>query len=639
MKTPIQLASDIRTALNRNEHEVSCVAFQPVHTLPLTTCSAHMRLNADQHRAVHHKGNALVSACPGSGKTFVLALRAERLLRESADNRVVAISFTRDAANEMRRRIEARVSDLDPSRVVVGTFHSIMMQMQNASREKRLRVLDAGESRLILERAWDDTGRMDPLDVIQKALNAFKATGLPLGPAAGSVAAAVNRYEELLVGDGACDFADLVRNAVVGMQNGIIKPLSCTHMLVDEFQDVDAMQLAWVIAHVYHGVIVTVVGDDDQAIFAFRHSLGKRAFDEFIEIADAEQITLGQTYRCPSSIMSAADRLIQCNSDRVGKRIKTANEHAGVLRRADFSDQSEEALAAGTFLHQRPMGTAAILARTASVLNTAELMLASHGIPYIRRAKGSMWDDGLPKLVKGLLGTFAGHNAKGLQFMMHALRMDTTLISTMCSITEDMPWPAEFLIRSDSWLSGLSHEALSDWRRFSPSISTITALIARGEVCGAVEAMTTLALSANKSKKNMALAIAASKVIRNIQGTIVDKFRRLEWRERPQSEKNPSGMTEEEREAVRIPIELNTFHGSKGMEYEFVWMMAVTKGILPHKDSAYPYAEERRLAYVGATRAKHHLTMSTAVEDGAPSQFFEEMELDNENVRLKPYVP
>ena len=120
----------------------------------------------------------------------------------------------------------------------------------------------------------------------------------------------------------------MLRLAVEGMEQGTIPPYPFTYLLVDEFQDTDPLQYRWIELHAKAGSIVTVVGDDDQSIYAFREALGYRGMESFITEFDAKPVVLGSNYRCRAEILSAADRVIRNNVDRIAKVLR-AEKGAG----------------------------------------------------------------------------------------------------------------------------------------------------------------------------------------------------------------------------------------------------------------------------------------------------------------------
>lgn len=220
-------------------------------------------LDQEQHEAVHHNGHCLVSACPGSGKTRVLSHRAARLVNGSP-GRLAAVSFTRDSAEELRLRIVAEAGEKSERRVIAGTFHSLALgqiRVQGNGTKPKIRVI-GGEQYSFIRRAMEAAKFNGKFDDAQKVIEVAKST--LTWNETGEKRELVDAYNRLLSHAGLSDFQDLLRMAIEGMQSGEIVPLDVRWMLVDEAQDMDELQYAWIRCHSTAGVEITMVGDDDQ---------------------------------------------------------------------------------------------------------------------------------------------------------------------------------------------------------------------------------------------------------------------------------------------------------------------------------------------------------------------------------------
>jgi len=583
-----------------------------------------VRLNPDQHRGVVAAGHCLISACPGSGKTRVLIKRAEHLLA-NINNRIAAVTFTKEAAGEISSRLIQALGTECSKRITTGTFHSIAMQQLNSTRSTPVNILNENQSRILLRRAWREEAPFDKFIEIIKGVEQAKATRIPPTDPKGPVARVLYRYQQLLAERDALDFNDLVTEAVDGMMSGTVPFVRCTHLLVDEFQDVDQTQLSWVIAHVNAGVKVTVVGDDDQSVYKFRHSLGFEGMTAFAEETDAEQITLATTYRCAAQIITLANQLIINNSARISKRIQTAETRTGIIERYDFSNEADEAEAAGRILMSRPIAddpakqeTAVILARTNSVLNTVQTIFdaSSPVIPYYRIGGESIWSKGVPGMIRDLLGAFHGKDGTGIVMMMHAMHCSRDLVHRVDEASRK-PNAARELLETEAWKKGMSADEKAEWNAISHSLGEVNSALNAGNAMLAIERVASLAAQADGTRKGESIAAAACNILgEKMEGPLAERLRKLDRRERDTNKRD--------RQDPRA-IGLMTLHGSKGLEFDRVWIMGVNHGVLPHKDS--DPEEERRLCYVGMTRAKTHLTMSRSIEDGKESDFFKEIGL------------
>lgn len=215
-------------------------------------------LDEAQAEAVEARGPVLVIACPGAGKTRTLAARAARILADPGA-RVAAVSFTRDAAREIRERILAAAPGAG-DRVAAGTFHSLCYRQLGGSREP---VVSREEQLAYAARAAREARcDLEPEDALA-VIEAWRSGGRLEAPGVDGEALAA-AYGEILRRNGKIDFQDLIGRALEGLRRGAVKPLAATHLLLDEFQDADESQLAWALEHARAGAEVTAVGDDDQ---------------------------------------------------------------------------------------------------------------------------------------------------------------------------------------------------------------------------------------------------------------------------------------------------------------------------------------------------------------------------------------
>lgn len=159
--------------------------------------------------------------------------------------------------------------------------------------------------------------------------------------------------------------------AVAGMLTGGIRHYSVHHLLVDEYQDCDSLQSRWTSLHAAAGSVVCVVGDDDQTIFGFRDALGYQGMEAFIKEFDARAIVLGKNYRSHSEILSAADKIIRNNAQRISKDLLAHRGSGGSVEFKRFDDEYKEAVAVVETLAPaiRAGKTAAVLARTNRILD------------------------------------------------------------------------------------------------------------------------------------------------------------------------------------------------------------------------------------------------------------------------------
>src|SRR5690606_17645556 len=165
-------------------------------------------------------------------------------------------------------------------------------------------------------------------DVVQ-AIDAAKAKLSPPPLPDPALETILHDYQHLMESEGAIDFSDLLLVAVRKMADGEMPPLPIRWLLVDEAQDMDEVQIEWVLLHGRAGVEVTLVGDDDQSLYAFRHALGYTGLREVTFALSATETTLPVNYRCAPNILAHAAKLIAHNRDRAPKKIAAHKQVPG----------------------------------------------------------------------------------------------------------------------------------------------------------------------------------------------------------------------------------------------------------------------------------------------------------------------
>ena len=246
-------------------------------------------LNPDQRETALHRGHCLALATAGSGKTKTMAAKAARLLQEG--EMVAAVTFTRDAALELRNRIIAMAGPGHHGRMLVGTFHSICMLMAHPKERrtdfgslilkdmrspfhKPWKIVNEGMRRDYIIRALREQGMEEvPLEEASRMIEEVKA-GTSRGTLLEGMREVTLVYNALLQRSGQIDFQDIILKTNVALRSREMTTLPVSELLVDEFQDTDEAQYEWTAAHAKAGTNVTAVGDDDQSIYAFRRALG-----------------------------------------------------------------------------------------------------------------------------------------------------------------------------------------------------------------------------------------------------------------------------------------------------------------------------------------------------------------------------
>ena len=586
-------------------------------------------LSPAQQLAATTPGHVLIAACPGSGKTTVLKHRAQYLLEQDDGSRLAAVTFTREAAESLRERI---VSQFRPAakRMDAGTFHSLCIGQLTAS-NRRVTICTGGKTAMLIRGAIARCPLADPglkYEDYLAAIEAWQREVTPsIPPAESSPLSFVYReYNADKRRMGLMDFGDIMRETVIGMRAGTVPPLRVQYMLVDEFQDTDAMQLAWCLEHAARGVHVTIVGDDDQSIYGFRGSLGYEGMLDFQRTTGATLINLDRTYRCSREILQPAARLISGNPARVAKSLMTASSAPGQVLIRGYEDREAEAdaLIAELALADDPSSWA-ILARTNSQLEVIECRIGDR-FPFVRKKGESFWELRAPALLLGLASSLGRGDMLGVSDLLTAGGVSKSFLDGMASQFQfERPGAlSRFcetrLPRGGGDRAFVAHiqESLQVWREMVGSGKT-------SQVKMAVGGMATTVLKYGRwSERELADTESrlsnAARSLSNANGSMSQRVQALT---RKNQDKNAAGVA------------LLTLHASKGLEYDNVWMVGVDTGTLPSVKEGSDVQEERRLAYVGMTRARTKLVMSYAQSNTA-SPFLAEAGLMHNALLSRP---
>lgn len=568
-----------------------------------------MELNPYQERAVRATGHCTILACPGSGKTRVLSARAARLLANHPKGRLCAVTFTRDAAEELRSRILTSCGQDHARRLAVGTFHSLALaQIKRGTRWKPPRLLSEGERLAVLRRCWKQHAPNSSFDDVVQAIDAVKARLAPAPFADQFLEAVFHGYQELMESEGAMDFADLLLHSVRRMASGDTPPLPIRWLLVDEAQDMDEVQMEWILLHGRAGAEVTLVGDDDQSLYAFRHALGYAGLREVMFALSATETTLPVNYRCAPNILGHAAKLIAHNRNRAPKKITAHREDAGLVRVIRAPDRwAEVDQIVATIAKSSQDDEWAILARTNSILDAAELVLSDIDRPCVRTGGKSIWEHSIGSVFVGLLRSVLDDSWTGLANALsfcgihaewvngHSRRSSGGCATRLESAIEQSPG-------DDGTRKALLRlrMGLASWR--DQATKGRPMLVVHGVA----------AFLAEYCKPNQA------NLLRKLEASVVRMPGSLAQRLCILGRTNPNRQ--------KPTVQIMTLHASKGLEFDNVWIMGCEDGNLPHTDSTEE--DERRLLYVGMTRARHRLILSSAMEEGLESRFLEETGLE-----------
>ena len=604
-------------------------------------------LNPPQSEAVAAQSGAImVLAGAGSGKTRVLTRRLAYLLREGGvdPERVLAVTFTNKAAREMRERVTdlLHFDSAIARRLWIGTFHGLGARIlrqyaghlgYNADftildSDEQIRVLKKLAVRLDFEHLywtpkrladsfsrWKDAG-LGPEEITSDQVR-FPSD---LGP----VSHFFSQYQAELRHLNGMDFGDLLLNCLtLWKQHPEVLDTyrqRFLHVLVDEYQDTNKVQYEWMKQLASGHGNICVVGDDDQSIYSWR---GAR-LDNILRFEDdfpqTKVIRLEQNYRSSGNILRAASHLIGHNTGRMGKKLWTEGESGPRLQRFVAEDGADEArFVAGEInrlCQHKPFSQVAILVRTAHQTRVLEEAMNYHTIPY--RVVG------------------------GLRFMDRAEIRDAVAYLRLTYISrDDMAFERVFNVPrrklGPSALSILQNVAqmhnlsLLDSARKVVAEGTLGPVVCRhlGAFVQAIDASRALSASApaeavllhllEVSGYDAALVGADREEdkrenLKELHAFISQTDNFVEFLEQAALDSDPPRPGVERGEDNRVVI--STLHAAKGLEFPVVFLVGLEDGLLPHKlalDAEMAgLEEERRLLYVGMTRAKEMLYLCHA---------------------------
>jgi ATP-dependent DNA helicase Rep len=659
-----------------------------------------MSLNDAQMRAVHHLGGpCLVLAGAGSGKTRVIVHKIARLLQAGlAPKQIAAITFTNKAAAEMRERAKALVGPRAARDLAISTFHSLGVRMLRESGEKvglkqNFSILDSDDVLSVLR----DAGGTTDAALARRwqwTISLWKNQGLDADGAEAAaqddderVAARVmRRFQERLQAYQAVDFDDLIGLPLALLQRDAEErarwQAQFGHVLVDEYQDTNAVQYELMKALVGDKALFTAVGDDDQSIYGWRGATIdnlKRLPKEFPQLT---VIPLEQNYRSTGHILRAANAVIAANPKIYEKKLWSDLGDGEPVRVVQCDNEEHEAERAVARIQSLRAGQAGD-GSTAKLQDFAILYRANH---QARVFEQKLRAAQLPYKVSG-----------GQSFFDRAEIKDLCAWLRLLVNPDDDP---AFLRAVTTPKRGVGHTTLGSlgefaakWKvslfeaLFSPTLPTVL----KGK---AVDLLHDFGREVNDLQHRAAHTTGSEDAKALLLGWLKDIGYEQHLFDSEESEKlaatrwtnvldfvdwiarrcggeirNDGGLTEEterqtvlqvaqtisiiislaERDAEQDVVTLSTLHAAKGLEWPHVVLAGVNEGLLPFRSGDEDMTperleEERRLMYVGITRARLTLTVSTLMRRkkgrdtvaGVPSRFIAEMKLEEAGAKEDP---
>ena len=583
-----------------------------------------MHLNAEQQQAVEEDGHCLVVACPGSGKTSVITQKISALISRYPASRICAVTFTRDAAAELKRRVASLVGDAVANRRCrIGTFHSLAIKQLRASGQIG-KVISPAEQRAYLFRAMN---HVDPQMTYEQAAAIIEKAKTTFSDCEEKESALYQTYAEMLSRNKVEDLYDVLRRSVQLMQSGDLPPLPVEYMLVDEFQDTDHIQLAWVMCHVKSGAFVTAVGDDDQSIYGWRGALGYPGMADFAARAPAKIINLSTNYRCRKEILDVADLLISKNEARVPKALFANRSVGGRVVTERYGSRENEAEAVitealkqatplkdpnGLFSYSVEGGVWAVLSRNRFLLDGVELALQEAGLTYFRSAGESMWSRQPFVSMLALMRSVQSGDTDGVDLALnHGISFKVgkaiakaTLDELHKALGSDF---SQILDGGEMPYDQLDSEAASVVKTFVACAKGWRNNVRNGRYATTCRGIASWFAKFEDGEDRKELVTKMGEIAAKLSGTLIRRANTLTMQMPDNEQATPRG------------VHLYTMHGAKGLEFNNVWIVGADTETIPSPKSV-DYAEERRLMYVAMTRAKDNLYLSSAISS-KPSPF------------------
>lgn len=641
-------------------------------------------LNDAQRQAVSLPcdASALVLAGAGSGKTRVLVRRIAWLIQTEniSPHGILAVTFTNKAAKEMRNRIEELLG-ISVQGMWVGTFHGLTHRLlrahwQDANLPQNFQILDSDDQLRVVKRVMRnlniDESRWQPKQA-QWFINAQKDEGLRaahvperLDPYSKTMRSIYKSYEETCNNAGMVDFGELLLRAHELWLN---KPQVLAHyqerfkhILVDEFQDTNTIQYAWLRVLAGQQDRITVVGDDDQSIYGWRGAKIENIQKFSKDFPATQTIRMEQNYRSTSTILNAANHVISNNQGRLGKELWTdGNEGDTISLYAGFNEIDESRFIVGTIEDAFKQGQAysecAVLYRSNAQSRVLEESFLRSGIPY-RVYGGQRFYDRLE--IRNALAY--------LRLILN--RGDDAALERVINVpTRGIGAKTVDTIRVAARSGGISL-----WQAAKELISSkqITARAA-----GALQGFIDLIEQLDEQTQGLPLHEQTDHVLQ-ISG-LLDHHRQEKGEKGQARVENLEELVsatrefehqdEEEMSALNAfivqaaldageaqsdehedSVQMMTLHSAKGLEFPLVFLAGMEEGLFPHKMSMEDPSgleEERRLCYVGITRAMQKLYLTYAESRrmhgsetlNRPSRFIREIPAEYlHEIRLKSKI-
>ena len=621
--------------------------------------------NAQKEAVLYLDGPLLIVAGAGSGKTKVLTSRIAHIIKEKRafPNQILSVTFTNKAAKEMQTRVSKMLGSTATGLSWLGTFHSICAKILRkhataANLNSNFTIIDTDDQTRLIKNIcksenidikqlsprfilaiidrWKNKGYY-PSEVIVNNKDIYEKTILPL----------YRIYQQKLIDLNSCDFGDLILHTVKILENypdiKLIYTTNFKYILVDEYQDTNFIQSKWLNLLSEKTKNLCCVGDDDQSIYSWRGAEIKK-FLEFDQVyKNTKVIRLEQNYRSSQNILSVASNLISNNQNRVGKTLTTTMEEGDLVKLNCFKNGKDEAIGISDEIEKKlkkkySFNQMAILVRAIFQTREFEERFLKIGMPYrilggtkfyeraeikdcvayLRLIHQEKDDLAFERIVNNPKRSIGDTTLKTI----HEFGKENNL--SLESAANKML--EQNLIKPKTKI-GLSFflNALNKWRNdlIIKKINHVKLLQTILDESGYSAMLKNKKDLDNENRlENIKELLSAMKEFENLESFL----------------EHVSLATSIDQEWDGEKINMMTMHAAKGLEFDVVFLPGWEEGLFPHQKSIEEKGqngleEERRLAYVGITRAKKKAIISFSMNrfyqgdwiDSMASRFIEEL--------------
>lgn len=641
-------------------------------------------LNREQQQAVQHtEGPLLILAGAGSGKTKVLTVRIAYLLAQGVNPyEILAITFTNKAAKEMKSRVEGLVGDV-ANRIWLSTFHSfcakfLRFELDNfLGYNSNFTIYDTSDSQVVIKAALKALNLDDKYYPVGAMISAISDAKNKLMFASDyrkqardfyqqKVADVYEYYERELRKNNALDFDDLLLVAVKLLQSNaaVLEKYSkrFKYVMIDEYQDTNHAQylLAYLLSS--HWKNIAVVGDADQSIYAWRGADIQNILDFEKDYPNCKSIKLEQNYRSTKIILDAANAVIDNNEGRPEKNLWTDKTEGAKIQHFTAQSEHEEAAFIGDTIvkkhdiHGVPYGDMAILYRTNAQSRVLEEALIKRALPYTMVGGTKFYDR---KEIKDVLAylrvLYNPFDDLSLLRIINVPKrsIGATTVSKLQDYARENGTSLFMTLTQLHLVDSIKGKTKEKLEEFGILIFTLVAEMDDKSVLDILEAILDRTgylyqLEESTDPQDQARAENIGELL-----SVAKDFQ----------DTNPTGTVEDFLEQVALvndvdsfeqedsKVTLMTLHAAKGLEFPIVFLGGLEEGLFPHSRTLMnpeEIEEERRLAYVGITRAEQELYISNATtrtvfgrtSSYLPSRFIDEIPAELvDGLRAKRKVP